>query len=239
MKKIYHILFGLFFWFAALFLVLVYGLIYLRLYALLTGNRKNIGWRGKKGWSRMLLWISRIKVTMEGRENVDKNTNYIFAVNHSSTMDIIILCNAIPVPFDFVMDEDLFKIPFLGSWAKYAGDLPISRRRPKKALRDIERVIENLKAGDSIVFFPEGGRSQDGKLGNFKSGIGKLMIDSGVAAVPVAIIGSHRLMPRRSIALYPAPITVRFGKPIKINLEMSEIEIAQLVHDQVAALLEK
>ena len=236
LKKIFHFFYGLFFWIAALFLVLAYGLIYLRLLGLINKDRKEIGWHGKKGWSRMLLWLSRVKVTVEGADNIDRQTNYIFAANHSSTADIIILCNAIPVPFDFVMDEELFRIPFLGTWARYAGDLPISRRHPKKALRDIKGVIDNLKAGHSIAYFPEGGRSRDGTLGTFKSGIGKLVNETGVMVVPVAIIGSHGLMPRRSIGLYPKPITVRFGSPMKFEPRTADTEISASVQQQVEKL---
>ncbi len=238
MKKAFHLFLGLFFVFTSLLLFTASVLLH-RLLTITAGKTPQNLSLARKAWGRSVLWLNRIKTSVRGAENVDDGRNYIFVVNHSSSADIPILSAVIPPPFNFVMDESLFHIPVIGFTARYIGDLPISRRHPEKALEDLDRVVEKLKRGRSVVFFPEGGRSHDGSLGNFRSGIGKLVIESGVPALPVAITGSYELMPRRGFALYPAPVTVRFGSPVKADPASSELEIAHQLHDRLAALLKE
>jgi len=192
---------------------------------------------GNRFWSITLLKLGRIKLMVEGAENIPSGKNYIFAANHASLTDILIMAAAIPNDFLFVMDEELFDIPFLGGYCKRAGYLPISRRNPTRAYKNVLDIIERLKSGKSIVFFPEGGRSKDGKLRVFKGGIGKLVIDSGVEVIPVASIGSFGILYPSSIVIHPGRVTVKIGKPIKFDPAESENEIAEKLHAQIAAML--
>ena len=222
---------------AGLLIIIFYGLMILRIYAFLTGRRKEAVHHGGIVWASALFMMIGIRIRREGLDNITGYKNYVFASNHASVLDILALAASIPIKFVFVMDDQLFKIPFFGSYNRFAGNLPVSRIDPKQARQDMQNIVSCLSQGESIVIFGEGGRSRDGKLHNFKSGVGVLAGESGVPVIPVAISGSYNLMRRRSIIIDPGEILVNFGAPIKFGPDEPPIRIAAAVHDKVEEML--
>jgi 1-acyl-sn-glycerol-3-phosphate acyltransferase len=94
-------------------------------------------------------------------------------------MDIPILFVNLPVQFRFVAKRSLFKMPFLGWHLKRSGHIPVDRERPREAMRSLDEAAEKIRAGSSVILFPEGHRSRNGKIGQFKSGSFYLAIQSG------------------------------------------------------------
>jgi 1-acyl-sn-glycerol-3-phosphate acyltransferase len=235
--RIWRTIYSLFAWLADFLIIIFYGLMAIRIYAFITGRRSQAGYLGRHYWGKALLWLLKVELIIEGVEKISRDQNYIFASNHASTMDLMIVCASMPGPFVFAMDDQLLKIPFFGAWCRFAGDLPVSRVDPKKAQLDIQNITNDLRRGESVVIFAEGGRSRDGMLHKFKSGVGVLAGESGVPVIPVAISGSFNLMRRRSIIIYPGTITVKFGPPMKFGPDESPIGIAAAVHDKVAGML--
>ncbi len=140
--------------------------------------------------------------------------------------------------FRFVVKQELFKIPLFTLAMKRTSYIPIDRRGEKAALRSLMTAAERLKAGKSLVIFPEGTRSPDGKLRRFKIGAFILAMRTGVPIVPVGISGSHKVLPKKSLKIKGGDITVRIGRPIQPHNFSNKDELCRAVWREVATLLD-
>ncbi len=145
-------------------------------------------------WSWLILTTSGIRTRVEGVENLAPLKTAIYCANHQSAMDIPILFVNLPVQFRFVAKRSLFKMPFLGWHLKRSGHIPVDRERPREALRSLDEAAEKIRAGSSVILFPEGHRSRNGKIGQFKSGSFYLAIQSGVPVVPITLNGTRAVL---------------------------------------------
>jgi 1-acyl-sn-glycerol-3-phosphate acyltransferase len=166
-------------------------------------------------WARTIIRASGIKVDVEGRDNIPMGKPIVFACNHASQFDILIMYEALPVQFRFVVKKELFKIPFLGLVMRLAGYIPIDRSGGKAALRSLHEAAERVKNGASIIIFPEGTRSPDGRLRPFKMGGILIAIKAGCPIVPIAISGSHNVLPKGSLRVRSGRIKVTIGLPVQ------------------------
>lgn len=165
-------------------------------------------------WARMLLFIGGVRLEVEGREHLNPRRPYIFAANHQSQFDIFALLAAVPLPFSWLAKEELFRIPLLGPAMKGAGYIPINRTDRRSAFASIDQAAARVRAGTSIVIFPEGTRSLDGKLKTFKKGGFFLAIKSKQSVVPVSISGSFRVLAKGSFRVHRGTIRIHFSAPI-------------------------
>ncbi len=192
-------------------------------------------------WSGLVLAACGIKVETDFIGPKDFDSPVIFACNHASQMDILVLYRALPVPFRFLVKKELFRVPLLGFAMKKAGYIPIDRKNSRAAVKSIKKAADSLRKGASIVIFPEGTRSKDGKLQNFKEGGFMLAVKSGCPVVPVAIKNSHKVLPKGAFIARPGKIDVIVGKPISIKMKdrrLTRSEIASLTHQQLLSMLE-
>jgi len=144
------------------------------------------------------------------------------------------------VEFRFVVKQELFKIPVLGFSMRAAGYIPIDRSGGKRAVKSLIEAARRIREGASIVIFPEGTRSRDGRLQEFKTGAFMLALKSGCPIVPVAIKGTHEILPKGSLKAQPGQVEVLIGRPIEIDSggkRLTREEAARLTHDQVEAML--
>ncbi len=163
----------------------------------------------------VILFIAGVKVKTEGIELLDNNRNYIFISNHASYFDIPVLMKAIPNNVRFIYKDSLTKIPILG-WGMYLGGyLPISRDNIRDAMKSLKEAAKKVLKGISVVIFPEGTRSYDGKPGEFKRGMFVLADEAKVPLVPVAIIGSEKILPRNRFKINSGTVKVVFNKPVE------------------------
>ncbi len=167
-------------------------------------------------WGKIILWVSGIRVDIQGMENIDPDKTQVIICNHQGNFDIWALM-ALPLQFRWVMKKELFRVPFMGGAMKKAGYIGIDRRHPKQAMRDMIRVLATLKEGRSVIIFPEGTRSKDGKVGEFKRGGFMLAYKSGVPILPVSISGSFGIMHKGSWWLSPQPIKIAIQPPITVT----------------------
>ncbi len=192
-------------------------------------------------WSWIVLAACGIKVRVRFLGASSFDGPVIFACNHASQMDILVLYRALPVPFKFLVKKELFKVPLLGLAMKKAGYIPIDRKNSRAAVKSIKKAAERLRQGDSIVIFPEGTRSVDGRLQPFKEGGFMLAVKAGCPVVPVAIKGSHEVLPKGAFIARPGTIDVTVGKAVEVRIgdkRLSRNEITQVVHGQLLAMLE-
>jgi 1-acyl-sn-glycerol-3-phosphate acyltransferase len=152
-------------------------------------------------WAKVILWICGVRVKVEGLENVKSGVPRIYMTNHQSYFDIFVLLACLPVDFKFILKQELMRIPFLGSAMKGAGYIAIDRADPRKAIKSMNEAAEKIHGGVSVLIFPEGTRSEDGRLQPFKKGGFHLAIKSGCDVVPVVIVGSHRIVPKGSLKI--------------------------------------
>lgn len=195
-----------------------------------------------KIWSRIILAVFNIKVKIRGIENISDKQNYIYISNHASAMDIPALIYGIPDQIRFLAKQELGKIPFWGWLLKYGGYILIDRRNPKRAIKSIQRAIEKIKSGVSVLVFAEGTRSIDGKLLPFKRGGFMLAIKSNIPIIPVTILGSHMIMPKHKLEINPGIIEILIDNPIKVDNfsgKDGEIKLMELVREIIRKNLEK
>jgi 1-acyl-sn-glycerol-3-phosphate acyltransferase len=168
-------------------------------------------------WAKILLLICNTKVSVIGKENLLRGKPQIFMANYQSDFDILIALAFIPVQFRWIAKKELFSIPIFGAAMKSAGYIEIDLYNREKALQSIDEATLRIRRGKSIMTFPEGTRSRDGEIKAFKQGAFHLAIKSGVPIVPVSIIGSGRIMPKRSMKIKPCQVKLVIGEPIKVN----------------------
>ena len=190
-------------------------------------------------WSRVILGVPGVKLDIKMRVPLDPGRPYVFMPNHASMVDIWAVFVAIPASFRFIAKKQLARIPLFG-WAMAAGRfIFIDRQNAVAARRSMEEAARRIRSGQSVVIFPEGTRTRDGRLGAFKKGGFHLAIDSGADIVPVAIKGSREVMPRGSALIRAGHVTVDVGEPISTaGLKSSDREaLIAKVRARVAEML--
>ena len=166
-------------------------------------------------WAKMQLLVSGVRVKVWGLEHIGKEPSYVYMANHQGSFDIFALLSCLPVQFRWIAKKELFAIPILG-WAMGAANyISIDRSGKRKALESIERAASKIKAGVSVVIFPEGTRSRDGSIQPFKRGGFTLALKSGVPIIPITINGSGDVMPRDSLRVRPGKIRVTIDRAIE------------------------
>ena len=173
-------------------------------------------------------WICRIRVVVHGKERILPGQAYLFLSNHQSNCDGPILFYTTRRNLRAVIKKEIMRIPLLAQALKLANFVPIDRTDPIKARASIDLAVRRLKAGLSFFAFPEGTRSRDGRLGEFKKGVFVLAIKAGVSVVPVSIRNSRALQPPGRYGIKRGSVEVTFHEPIATE-EMSLEDRDQLL----------
>jgi len=170
---------------------------------------------GARPWSRILLWASRVKVESQGLEHLTGSGQpQVLVANHQSLFDILALLATLPVDFKFVVKKELMAIPLWGQAMKRAGYISIDRDDSGQAKGALTEAAERIRRGASVLFFPEGTRSADGRLAEFKRGAFLVVARSGCEVVPVVIEGSRPILPKKSWRITPGRILITVLEPI-------------------------
>jgi len=168
-----------------------------------------------RAWSRALLWISRVTVEVEGRENISPEGSYVLVSNHLSYMDTPVILANVPVQFRFLAKSGLFRIPLLGTHLARAGHIPVPLEDPRAAVRVMTKAAQVIKErGISLLIFPEGGRAPDGVLQPFKEGAAYIAIKAGAPLIPVTLIGTYKILPFGSGVMRGGTVILRIGAPV-------------------------
>ena len=169
-------------------------------------------WRGLMGLIHPACWTV-FRTTVEGREFVPREGGAILAANHCSWLDIPLMGHAAtPRHVGFVARKTLAESRTLGFIMRNSGALLIERGSADRAA--LRAIGEHLDAGDLVAIFPEGTRSFDGRLGDFKGGALLAARKAGVPVIPCGIEGAYHAWPRDRRYPRPARIHIRFGEPI-------------------------
>jgi 1-acyl-sn-glycerol-3-phosphate acyltransferase len=191
-------------------------------------------------WSRDLLRIARVGVRVVGLENRPTGPA-VYAANHSSALDIPIVFGHLPVDFRIIHKRSLRFLPLLGQAMWAAGHIAIDRGQPFRARRSLDSAAERIRAGTSVVVFPEGTRSPDATVRRFKRGSFALALDAGVPVVPVSLVGVKEVVPRGLFSIRWGTVTVRVHPPVPIegrgpaDAEALAADVRQIVIDGCGA----
>lgn len=190
-------------------------------------------------WARSICGMSGVKVEVINTGQLDHQKPYIFAANHRSQFDIFVLQGFLGINFRWLAKKELFTVPIWGPAMRRAGYIPIDRSHGRQAIKSLDEAAVKIGAGTSVIIFPEGTRSPDGKLHEFKAGAMLLAIKSGVPVVPVAIIGTYEILPKGKLLMKPGKVQIRIGQPIETKNYGSKDkhQLAQALHDEVGKLL--
>jgi 1-acyl-sn-glycerol-3-phosphate acyltransferase len=175
-------------------------------------------------WARTIIRAAGIELRIEAEEPIDWARSYIFIGNHHSYMDIPCLLAAIPQPVRFMAKKSLFHVPIFGWGLSATGFIPIDRADSSKAARSFGMATARIRKGNSIVIFPEGSRSRERSLADFKRGAFLLALRGKLPIVPVAIDGTFEVMPATRLRVEPGPVTIRLAPPI----EPAELRVRDL-----------
>ena len=177
-------------------------------------------------WGKSILVVSGVKVCVKGLSNIDLSAPYIYMPNHQSNFDIPVLLGHLTVQFRWLAKKELFKIPIFGRAMRKAGYISIDRYDRESAFKSLDVAAKKIKDGVSVLIFPEGTRSRDGKIRPFKKGGFVLAIDSGVPIVPVVIKGTHAIMTKGKFRVNPGHVSMVIHKPIDTSVYTRETKEA-------------
>ena len=180
-------------------------------------------------WSRGILKVTGVTLTVEGLENIPKEGPCVFVGNHRSYYDIPLLLASLDKPHGILAKEELGKIPLLNRWMKLLGCVFVQRddlRASVRALNDATAIVES---GRSFVIFPEGTRykGEEGGAGEFKAGAFRIAVKTGAPVVPVAITGARALFENNGNRCHPGRVHICILPPIH-TAGMSKAEQKQL-----------
>jgi 1-acyl-sn-glycerol-3-phosphate acyltransferase len=190
---------------------------------------------------RFLFKILFIKVQSEGSEKIESNTNYLFMSNHSSLFDIPLLEAYIPTYVRAVEALRQFKWPLYGWAIRRLGNIPIDRKNIHASITIMKKTEKILKKGKSIVILPEGHRTLDGNLGQFKKLPFYLAKQAGVPVIPIGLSGLFQLKHKGSWLVRPRPVKIHFGQPVspeKIQ-SLSTEELRDSIRGEIQNLIDQ
>lgn len=165
-------------------------------------------------WARMIVQAAGIDLHTENVERLDPAQRYILVSNHSSYFDIPCIFAAIPQPIRFMAKVSLFKIPIFGWAIGRAGFIPIDRKNRRTAVKSFDLAAQRIRAGNTIVIFPEEGRSSHRYMRPFQRGAFLLAIKSEKTVAPIAVDGTFNVFPVGAKTVKPGRVTIRVGTPI-------------------------
>ena len=168
-------------------------------------------------WSRSILWSAGVKIIVEGLENINPNTSYVVMGNHQSHFDVPAIFSIVKnLTIRFFTKKELFAIPLFGWAMKSAGMIKIDRSNRSQAIKSMSRAVNKIKEkGTSLVVFPEGTRSSDGEVHEFKKGGFVIAIKGEIPILPVSISGSRFILMKHTLRIDPGLIKIVFDKPIE------------------------
>src|SRR5579859_5141903 len=200
--------------FVAIFLslyIIVVG-IPLLIYTVLVKSPDALYWAGARGTMFFCRAVG-VRVKVLGTERIPAGT-CLFVANHTSSADAPAVVGAIPRRIAILLKKSLFAYPIVGQAFTLAHFIPVERNNHDSAIASLEKATEAMREGQSFLIYPEGTRSNDGRLGEFKRGAVVMAIKAGVPIVPMVCAGAHKVMEKKSLEIRPGLITVEFLDPI-------------------------
>lgn len=191
-------------------------------------------------WARGILRAAGARVRLERATHLRGGGPFIFTSNHVSLFDILALVDSLPRHY-FIAKAELFRIPVFGAGIRAVGTIPIQRENQKAAFGSYDEAARRIRAGSSVVVFPEGTRGTTYAIRPFKKGPFVLAVKAGVPIVPCVVFGTREILPKKAILIRPGRITVRLLERVPTaGLDYDDRDaLAQTVHERMAAAMDE
>lgn len=230
------------FW--AFALIYVYTFFYSTLYLLLSplDRRGSIMNWVLASWSSLCIAASGVRIEASGLENVRPDTSYIIISNHQGFFDIWSVLVLLPLPIRMVFKKELMRIPIFGWAVKSGGHICVDRSDRSTAVEQLEKGWKTIRRhGASLLFFAEGTRSVDGRIGPFKKGGFIMAIQAGLPILPVAIRGSFEILQKKSFIIRPGTVRLRVLPEVAVDgLTLGDKDrLTDQVRERIVAAFEK
>jgi 1-acyl-sn-glycerol-3-phosphate acyltransferase len=196
----------------------------------LLGRTGNLAFSLTKIWAYTMLAVSFVRTEIKNKAKIVKGQSYVIISNHQSQYDILALVTTLGIQFRWFIKKEILKVPIFGYGLYAARNIYLDRTNTAKAIESINKGMDRLPKGASVMVFAEGTRSDDGKIHEFKKGGFMAAIIRRIPILPVTINGSRRIVPKGSLVVKPGKIQVVVGDPI---------ETGEYTTDTVQALMDK
>ena len=200
------------------------------------GNNRFWGYYPGVVWGRFVCTVALVRVVVKKNPSLDKNQSYVFVSNHQGAFDIFLIYGYLGHNFKWLMKQSLKKMPLVGFASSKAGHVFVDQTGRKGIVETMKNTRDTLKDGISTVVFPEGHRSPDGKMAEFKKGAFQTAMSLKLPIVPMTIDGAYKVLPIHSWKMYPTTITLTFHDPIETK-DLKSDNLADLV-DKVHSIVE-
>jgi 1-acyl-sn-glycerol-3-phosphate acyltransferase len=194
--------------------------------------------RAQRVWARGLARFWGVELQVFGAEHMHEGSSYVVMSNHASYADIVALFIALPVIPGFLAKRELMRVPFLAAALRAGGHVIIDRGKRESAKQALGSAAEQVRAGKTVLIFPEGTRAESDTIAEFKSGGFHLAKAASVPIIPVGLRGTRAVGPRNSLLFWPGKIEVHIGAPLAPS-EIDELELYALlrqVRERIAEL---
>lgn len=188
-------------------------------------------------WGRSMMRMMGIRVETSGLHHIEPGTPYVFVANHQNGLDIPVVADCLPVPFGFVAKAELERVPFLGAALRYSPSVFVDRTDGRRTLESMRSAGEEIRSGSSVLVFPEGARSYDGRMGPFQKGAFLLAVEAGVPMVPLTIVDGPGVFNEKRRVSRPGVIHVVVGEAIALE-GVSRRDIPSLMERTARAIAE-
>ena len=202
----------------------------------ITRDIRLLYWMGMKG-AFAGIRIAGVKVEAEGLERFDHARTYLYMSNHTSNLDPPLQLPLIPRRTSVMAKQELFRYPILGEVMRLGSLVPVDRGNREAGIAAVRAAAEVIRQGVNMTIYVEGKRSFDGKLLPFKKGPFYLAMECGVPVVPVTIIGTHDVMPKKQFRIHPGRVRVVFHEPIEPKDFGSREQLMKRVWETINASL--
>ncbi len=186
----------------------------LTILASILGGSRFWGYQIPRIWAKIICWATLVRVEVRGRENISKGQSYVFVANHQGAYDIFAIYGYLGHNFKWMMKKSLERIPLVGFSCKISGHIFVDNSSPGAVRETMVTAEKQLAGGMSVVVFPEGSRTRDGKLHCFKRGAYILATEFNLPVVPITIDGAYDVMPRTTLIPKWGKIIITIHKPI-------------------------
>jgi 1-acyl-sn-glycerol-3-phosphate acyltransferase len=167
-----------------------------------------------RSWARSIVHAAGIELKTENLAAIDPAQRYILVSNHYSYFDIPCILAAVPQPIRFMAKVSLFQVPLFGIAIRRAGFIPIDRKNRRTAVKSLELAGARIRKGNSIVIFPEEGRTSERTMKPFQRGAFLLALRSEVQVLPIAVDGTFEVFPVGAWKIRPGVVTIKAGQPL-------------------------
>lgn len=230
----------------ALIYVFLYLVVGLPVLGILTLYRKKNKQKAEAVATKIVRWgfncvaaISGARVNAIGLENIPEDVPVAYIGNHRSIFDVILSFKYTKGVTGYIAKDNLKKVPILPMWMEFIHCLFLDRKNPRDGLRVVISAIDNIKSGVSVFVFPEGTRSKDGSVGEFKEGTFKIATKTKCPIIPVAISGTENIFEKHVPFIKACDVTMHFGKPIMPDDIVDSKKVGAQVREAIVTMLEE